>query len=957
MRSFFPFLGRFRTAFMPGIVCGLLVWFCVTLGWTRGMERAALDALFRARGPRDADPRIVVVAVDEAAVVRADERDATGWPLPRRYYASAIEQLHKMGAKTVALDVLFSESGPEASQDRELARQTRAAANVAHACAFQVAEKRLELAADIDAGTIPARFALKNEPQARVRNAIWATTPLPELSGSAATLGHLNVFPEPSGTLRRVPHLLRWRGQLFPSLSLAAASHFLGEKPALNGQKPQISLGNRHIPLDRDGLTLVNWIGAGGAYPTFGFNQLLDGQVPPEAIRGRLVVIGVTALGAFESRDTPFAGGVPAVDFQANAMDDILSNRILRPVAAFWPVLLVLLFPLICALLTARNVMAGLWMVPTLMVGLIGLALWLLNLNWYLPVAEPLVGGALAFAITSAAGYKREWESNTRVGASVSSLARGTALLGATLSASQRDRERLLHIIRETARETLGAREIFLVLDGETTPQRNPMVDLAAARARTLGAGWLWPPPRRSRAISTDDEVTAILGGKTVIAAPLSRSTADVTSTDATQQPAREFHGALVGIGRSNGGNFTAREALLLETMAESAALALENWNYSEKLRSRIESADLELAGAYQMLSEQSAKLFAAVESIEAALVVSDDRGRAVFVNAFASRVLREATPVLGDGVAASLAAGDLQELGAWFGELHSQGTSAQGARVETTRGSETLAAQFTPLVSEDGSLIGALLAVADVSVQRELDRMKTDFVGYVAHELRTPLTTILGYASLLDMSAGRFTPDQMREMTTVISRHCRRMNSMISDLLDISRLESGAPLPVRPELFDLVPLCERLIEEQKPYLNPTPVINLVFDCPQRPVEIRVDAERVEQILINLLTNAVKYSPEGGTITLSLRQSEAHTIIEVRDEGMGLTSGQLSKLFSKFYRTGEARSRGIKGTGLGLNLVRQLVEAHGGVIKATSLRDEGGRGSTFRVTLPTGIES
>ncbi|MBW3637908.1 MAG: CHASE2 domain-containing protein, partial [Armatimonadetes bacterium] len=915
MGSVFSLLLRFKSGIWPGIVCALLIWLCVGLGWTRGLERLTLDALFRARGPRDADPRIVVVAVDDATVVRAGERGAAGWPLPRRYYARAIERLHQMGAKTVAFDVLLAEPGPNLSEDRELARQCGAAGNIALACAFQVAQRRIELASDIEAAKIPARFALEDEPSLRVRDAIWATAPLPALSSRAATLGHLNVFPEPSGPMRRVPHLLRWRGQLFPSLSLSAAAHFLEQKPAINGPKAQISLAGRHIPLDREGLTAVNWIGAGGAYPTFGLNQLLDGNVPPDAIRGRLVVLGVTALGAFENRSTPFSGGVPAVDFQANAMDDILSNRILKSAAAPYALLLLLGFPIACALVTARRVTVGIWLVPAMMGVVIAVAVWLLSRDIYLPIAAPLAGGALSFAATAAAGYKREWESNTRADASVASLARGTTLLGAALSASGRDRDRLLGIIRDTARETLGAREVFLVLDD--TPTHQPHVDLAAARARGLGAGWIWPPANsKKRATHLDNGEIAISNGETIVAAPLPRPVEEAATPNGALP--RQFYGALVGIGRSDGGNFTPRDAQLLETLAEGASLALENWNYAERLRGRIESADRELEGAYQMLSEQSAKLFAAVESIEAALVVCDAHGLAVFINAATERVLHDATPALGEPVAASLAAGDLKELCDWFQDLHCQGTRAGQARLETTRAGEVLAAQFTPLISEDGHLIGALLAVADVTVQRELDRMKTDFVGYVAHELRTPLTTILGYASLLDMSVGRFSPEQMRDMTGTISRHCRRMNSLISDLLDISRLESGAPLPIRLSPFDLAELGERLIAEQKTYLNPTPPLELVFDCPQRPLEIWADAERMEQVLINLLSNAVKYSPQGGTITLVLRQTPEGATIEVSDQGMGLTQEQLSRLFGKFYRTDEARSSGIKGTGLGL---------------------------------------
>lgn len=964
MRSFFARFERLKPGVWPGVVCAFLVWLCVYYGWTSTIERLTLDAMFQVRGPRYADRNIVIIAVDDAAVARAGERTGAGWPLPRRYYARAVNQLNDLGAKTIAFDVLFSEPGPSLKEDNEFAEACLKAGNVVQTAAFQVAERRTELPVDIEAGSISPRFSLGSTPFPRVRHAIWASSPQAKLSDGAVGLGHFNVFPEASGTLRRVPHLLRWREQLYPSLSLAAASHFLDDKPIIEASKSRVTLSSRNLPIDSDGLTLVNWIGSGGSYPTFGLNQLLDGTVPAEAIRGRLVVIGITALGAFENRATPFAGAVPAVEFQANAMDDILSDRVLQAVPSWLTMLLRLGFPILCALITARRATAGYWPVPVLMLLLLGTSLFLLSSNIVMPVGLALFGGFVAFAITSATGYRREWENSARADTAVSSLARGTTLLG-RLSSTGRDQERLLYTIRLTALDTLGAREVYILLDGEVEAS-DERVAQAAKCAQAAGVGWVWPPASssqinrrrqaRMKPSQEDGGLSEIMQGETVVAAPLPRLRLDVDeSVDELaikSRSPREVGGALVAVGRRDGGSFTPRDAVLLETLAEGAALALENWRYAETLRGRIESANRELSGAYQLLAEQSAKLFAAVESIDAALVVCDAEGNAAFVNPAGARVLRGATPILGEPVVSALEAGDLEELAQLFASLNAQGSRAEGTRLETMRGTDILVAQFTPLVSDEGHFIGTMLVVSDVTAQRELDRMKTDFVGYVAHELRTPLTTILGYASLLDLSAGSFSPEDVRKMTNVISRHCRRMNGMISDLLDISRLESGAPLLITRKPFDLAALCERLIEEQKPYLNPTPVIELVLDCPQCPIEWNGDHDRMEQVVLNLLSNAIKYSPDGGVITLSLRESPEVIVLEVRDEGMGLSAHQLGQLFQKFYRTADARARGIKGTGLGLNLVRQIVEAQGGRIEVFSGRDAGERGSTFRVTLP-----
>jgi two-component system phosphate regulon sensor histidine kinase PhoR len=368
----------------------------------------------------------------------------------------------------------------------------------------------------------------------------------------------------------------------------------------------------------------------------------------------------------------------------------------------------------------------------------------------------------------------------------------------------------------------------------------------------------------------------------------------------------------------------------------------------SEKaLKIQLTELETELAIANQQLIGQNAKLLATVESLEAALVVCDASGCAQFVNPAAAFVLRGATPILGENVGKALREGDLETLSTLFTDLNSR---SQASKLEIRRDTDILSAQFTPLVGEKGEFLGAMLVVADVTAQRDLDRMKTDFVGYVAHELRTPLTTILGYANLLDKGAERFNAAELHQISEVLARHCRRMNRLVSDLLDLSRLEAGQDLYIDITEVNLSAMCHRLATEQNAFLNPTPPLKIVVDIPE--FKIYADTDRLEQIIVNLLSNAVKYSPDGGNITLSARQTLEETEIEVKDEGMGLTQEQVERMFSKFYRTKDAQMRGIKGNGLGLNLVKQLALAHGGRIEVESGRDRGEKGATFRVFLP-----
>jgi len=367
----------------------------------------------------------------------------------------------------------------------------------------------------------------------------------------------------------------------------------------------------------------------------------------------------------------------------------------------------------------------------------------------------------------------------------------------------------------------------------------------------------------------------------------------------------------------------------------------------AESLKIQLAEVESELAIANQQLLAQNSKLLATVESLEAALVVCDASGVAQFVNPAAALVLRGATPILGENVEKALREGDQDRLSILYSTLNAE---SEAKRLEIRSDTRVLSAQFTPLTGEQGEFLGAMLVVADVTALRELDRMKTDFVGYVAHELRTPLTTILGYANLLDKGAERFSAPEIHQISEVLARHCRRMNRLVSDLLDLSRLEAGQDLYIDTVEVDLAALCHRLAAEQITFLNPTPPIQIEVVVPE--IKVFADSDRLEQIVVNLLSNAVKYSPDGGRITISAQQLPRETELEIKDEGMGLTGEQLQHLFSKFYRTKDAQQRGIKGNGLGLNLVRQLAQAHGGRIEVSSGRDKGEKGATFRVFLP-----
>jgi len=230
----------------------------------------------------------------------------------------------------------------------------------------------------------------------------------------------------------------------------------------------------------------------------------------------------------------------------------------------------------------------------------------------------------------------------------------------------------------------------------------------------------------------------------------------------------------------------------------------------------------------------------------------------------------------------------------------------------------------------------------------RNLDQAKSDFVSSVSHELRTPLTSIRGYVEMLiDGDAGELDAEQ-QQMLGVVERNADRLLALIEDLLTLSRIESGsfrvAPAPVR-----LGEITEGLLAEMVAQPSAQGV-QLVGEIESDLPPVLGDAGQLERVLMNLLSNAIKFSPDGGRVVVRASVDGDEVVLEVSDEGMGIPMDEQEKLFSRFFRSSAAQERAIQGTGLGLVIVKSIVENHHGRIDVRSLP---GDGTTFTVRLPT----
>jgi signal transduction histidine kinase len=231
------------------------------------------------------------------------------------------------------------------------------------------------------------------------------------------------------------------------------------------------------------------------------------------------------------------------------------------------------------------------------------------------------------------------------------------------------------------------------------------------------------------------------------------------------------------------------------------------------------------------------------------------------------------------------------------------------------------------------------------------LNEQKNRFLGMAAHDLRGPLGVILSYSSFLEEDAGHLLDDEQKEFVTTIKTTSRFMLQLVEELLDVTVIESGH-LVLNPEPVDLCALTRRMVQMNRVFADHKNIAieGTILDADASPtVMVEADPGKIGQVLTNLLTNAVKYSPSGTTVSVAIQVDDTRATVSVSDEGPGIPADELPKLFRTFGQTSNRPTAGESSTGLGLAIVKRIVEGHGGHVHVESTP---GVGSTFSFSLP-----
>lgn len=259
-----------------------------------------------------------------------------------------------------------------------------------------------------------------------------------------------------------------------------------------------------------------------------------------------------------------------------------------------------------------------------------------------------------------------------------------------------------------------------------------------------------------------------------------------------------------------------------------------------------------------------------------------------------------------------------------------------------------TLRANFATIRSESGLISGLVVVLHDMTEQAKEERERRLFVSNVSHELRTPLTSVKSYLEALD--EGALTESVAPSFVKVSLDETNRMMRMITDLLSLSRIDNQVG-QIDVELINFTAFVTFILNrfDQMKNADSDKVYTIVRDYQISPIWVEIDTDKMTQVLDNILNNAIKYSPDGGTITFSMKTTDSQLIVSVSDEGLGIPKADLPRIFERFYRVDKARSRAQGGTGLGLAIAKEIVKQHKGFIWAKS---EYGYGSTFTIVLP-----
>lgn len=951
-----------------------------------GLDAYARDLLMQARGPLATPADIVIVAIDEASIKRLGR-----FPWSRDLTARAIDSIVPAQPKVIALNVLYSEPTTEAN-DAALAHSVARAGNTV--VAAQLVDdadetgaegvqwlRTLPLIEQASAGMGHVHISTESDGTARELplrktddegRALWSIAVEAVRVGDGLSWSEVQDLPGAVRLGRR-------------TLLLATDDHKLIFTPQ----------GNESVVNLRTNRMIIDYIGPTGSFAsrTYSFADVLDGKISPEKFRGKYVLIGATAAALGDNVNSPFVhheGGdgnqhgtlMPGIEVLANAVNTILRERFYREtpdwLAALFAAFVAMWVIVVLTLTQGRfetfkqlSALGGL-VIAILTLSLLAFTRWLI----IPPVVPSLVSLVTATPLLL---LRRSLVTSADLDERIAELssidrwfalnwqepARGQDLRSSPAEMIARLTEADSVAIFARGKGTTGDYRL-LAATGEPTAFSLSREELLLDAPLGTGISFrhsIPPHPETKRSsgslFSGTSEEDQHHRSRT-LTLRLGKPEDPSGALLITYGVRRELHSELLRLGVEMAASYVARMSIdeLEADTGGFQSLASMGW----RLPRGVEWKARSLGHLHRRLMARAGFIDLALRSVEDGLIVTEVDGRIFFANP-------RATEIFGIPENALVGSDLFQRIVEDEGDAERNDLSVM--RRETREMLVRLIIERLPVErevvlgdapgryymvrlsavsdEEDGSVLGIVVSLSDVSKQRELQQTKMDVMTLVTHELRTPLTAIQGMSEVL--SQYDVDPKQRREMHLAINEEAKRLARMINDYLDITRLESGAR-PLRLAPARIAPLVERALLMLDPLAEQRGMRIVRRFAPNLP-PLLADADLLAQAVTNLVANAIKYSNPSGEITVELRADRDAFWIEVADHGPGIPADSRAHIFEKFYRLTRLADADVSGTGLGLAFVREIAEKHGGRVHLESEEDVG---SVFSVRLPLSLK-
>jgi GAF domain-containing protein len=399
--------------------------------------------------------------------------------------------------------------------------------------------------------------------------------------------------------------------------------------------------------------------------------------------------------------------------------------------------------------------------------------------------------------------------------------------------------------------------------------------------------------------------------------------------------------------------SFNTEMLNLVKAIGGQVAVAINNAHLYELIRDQAERLGVML----RKEQEDASRSQAILEAVADGVLVTGVDNHITFVNSSTERILAiEESKVLGNpldafgGLFGKSAGTWMETIRRWSEDpsAYQPGdTYAEQLELENER---IALVHLAPVILQN-DFLGTVSIFRDITREVEVDRLKSEFVTTVSHELRTPLTAIKGYVDILTMGAAGALNENQLHFLEIVTNNINRLSVLVNDLLDISRIEAGR-VTLNPQPVDLREIAEDIVAEAlRRSQNENKPMAISLDAPTKVFPVMGDGDRIRQIMGNLVDNAFNYTPSNGTIRINIHQQNGDLQVDVHDNGVGIATEDQARIFERFFRGEHPLVLATPGTGLGLPIVRQLVEMHNGHIWMTSTGVPG-EGSTFSFTLP-----